>query len=146
MVPTEQYQLLIDKIGVEASININTDGNNQAKYDKALESGVAHLKGSALPGSSGNVFIFGHSSYYANKPGNYKQVFAKLNDLGIGDLITIRSQSVSYVYKISNKRTVKASDVSVADQNFALKQITLMTCWPIGSTAERLVAVGELVE
>ena len=143
---SESHQLLIEKINVSVPIIINTDGNNKEEYDKALENGIAHLKGSALPGKNGNVFIFGHSSYYPEKPGNYKQVFAKLNDLVPGDIFEIQSVDARYIYKILNKKIVEPNDVSVANQNNALKQITLMTCWPVGSTAQRLVVVGELVE
>lgn len=44
---------------------------------------------------------------------------------------------------MTDKRVVASSDVEVADQNYRLKQITLMTCWPINSTAKRLIVVGE---
>jgi len=142
----ENYQLVINKINTSAPILINVDGNNKDAYNKALENGVAHLKGSALPGRSGNVFIFGHSSYYENQPGNYKQVFAKLNDLAPGDIIEIQANSTRFVYKVLDKKIIEPNDVSVANQNYNLKQLTLMTCWPVGSTAQRLVIIGELVE
>lgn len=142
----DNYQLIISKINITTQISINADGNNKDEYNKALENGVAHLKGSALPGKSGNVFIFGHSSYYEDRPGNYKQIFAKLNDLVPGDIIEIQSRNARYIYKILDKKIVEPNDVSIANQNYNLKQITLMTCWPVGSTAQRLVVVGELVE
>ncbi len=140
------YNLLITAISLSAPISISVDGNNKEEYNKALENGVAHLKGSALPGKNGNAFIFGHSSFGADKPGNYKEVFVKLNDLNIGDIIDIQSPDIAYKYKVTDKKTVAANDVTVAKQNMALKQITLMTCWPIGSTKERLVIIGELIE
>jgi len=140
------YNLLLTKIGVSVPIITNVDGNNQEEYNKALENGVAQLRGSALPGKNGNSFIFGHSSYYENKPGNYKQIFAELNDLIPGDLIEVQSGEANFVYRITNKKVVEPSDVSVAAQNVDLTQITLMTCWPIGSTAQRLIVVGELIQ
>ena len=136
------YSLVIDKIGVSAPIIINVDGNDKEAYNKALEGGVAHLLGSALPGKVGNVFIFGHSSYYAWKPGDYKEIFKKLNDLDVGDQIIINSNLSSYIYKVSDKQVVGTNDVSVANQNFNEKKLTLMTCWPIGSTDKRLVVIA----
>lgn len=143
---TVSYNLFISKISVSAPISISIDGNNKDEYNKALENGVAHLKGSAMPGKNGNVFIFGHSSFGTDKPGNYKEIFAKLNDLNLGEIIEVQSPELNYKYKISDKKVVATNDVTVAKQNMAIKQITLMTCWPIGSAKERLVIIGELIE
>ncbi len=139
------YILSIEKINLSAPITLDVDGNNKDAYNKALENGVAQLKGSAHPGQTGNAFVFGHSSYNSDKPGNYKEVFAKLNDLNLGDIIEIQSNIV-YRYQIKDKRVVSAEDVTVAAQNYAIKQLTLMTCWPIGTNKERLIVVGELLE
>lgn len=142
----EGYNLLIPKISVTAPIIINVDGNNKDEYNKALENGVAQLKGSALPGRNGNAFVFGHSSYLADKPGNYKEIFKNMNDLNPGDLFEVQSKSARYVYRITNKKVVEPNDVSVAEQNVSIKQMTLMTCWPVGTTKQRMIVVGELVE
>lgn len=145
--PSSQDPILISKkINLSVPIKMNIDGNNAKSYNNALENGVAHLMGSASPGKYGNVFIFGHSSYDAEKPGRYKEVFSKLNELVNGDLLEIQNQNALYLYKVVDKKIVKPDDVSVAGQNLSLKQLTLMTCWPIGSTEKRLVVVGELVE
>lgn len=143
---SSNYTLIIGKIGVSAPIMINTDGNDKEKYNKALEDGVAHLQGSALPGKNGNSFIFGHSSYYADKPGNFKEVFSKLNDLATGDQIEVQSEAGRFVYTITEKKVVEPTDVAVAAQDPAIKKITIMTCWPIGTTKQRLVVAGELTE
>lgn len=140
----ENYNLKIDKIALDAPIIINVDGNNKDAYNKALEGGVAHLLGSALPGKAGNAFIFGHSSFYAWKPGNYKEIFKNLNDVEIGDTIIITSNSSTYKYLVRDKQIVTPDDVSVANQNYNEKKLTLMTCWPVGSDAKRLVIVGLL--
>ena len=68
----ENFVLNIEKLKITAPIILNVNGNNKETYNKALEGGVAHLTDSALPGKLGNTFIFGHSSFYAWKPGNYK--------------------------------------------------------------------------
>jgi sortase A len=149
--PEEQQKnqsplIISSKINLSAPIMLEVNGNNNNEYQSALEKGVAHLKGSALPGKSGNVFIFGHSSFDAEKAGQYKEVFAKLDELVNGDLIEIQSSEARYTYKVVEKKIVNSNDVSIAGQNYSLKQLTLMTCWPIGSTEKRLVVVGELVE
>lgn len=140
------YVLKIDKINLSAPIIINVDGNNKETYNQALEGGVAHLLGSALPGKEGNPFIFGHSSYYAWKPGGYKEIFKNLNDVEVGDTVVISSNLYNYLYEVSDKKIVSPNEVSVADQNYKEKKITLMTCWPIGQDTERLVIVALLQE
>lgn len=141
-----QYNLIIDNLKISAPVIMNVDGNNSEEYNKALENGVAHLKGSALFGKSGNVFIFGHSSHQIDSSGNYKEIFAKLGEIKIGDIIEIQGQEARYVYSVKDKVVVESNDVSVASQNFNLKQLTLMTCWPIGTTEKRLVVISELLE
>jgi len=141
-----QYNLIIDNLGISAPVIMNIDGNNSDEYNNALENGVAHLKGSALFGKSGNVFIFGHSSHQMESSGNYKEIFAKLGEIKNGDIIEIQGQEARYIYSVKNKVVVEPNDVSVASQNLNLKQLTLMTCWPIGTTEKRLVVISELLE
>jgi LPXTG-site transpeptidase (sortase) family protein len=141
----DEFQLVIGKIGITSPITIDVDGANKQEYNSALQNGVAHLKGSALPGRFGNTFIFGHSSYYRDDPGEYKEIFAELNQMINGDLVEIHYGDNRYIYKIIGKKIVDPNDVYVANQNHTLKQLTLMTCWPIGTTDQRLVVVSELV-
>ncbi|OQB06361.1 MAG: Sortase family protein [bacterium ADurb.Bin212] len=138
--------IISSAIDLSAPITLDVNGSDINEYNSALEKGVAHLKGSALPGKNGNVFIFGHSSYDVEKAGQYKEVFAKLDQLANGDVVEIQSQEARYTYKVIDKKIVNPNDVSVAGQNFSLKQLTLMTCWPIGSTEKRLVVVAEIIE
>ena len=142
----ESYSLNIAEINIATPIIINVDGNNQEAYNKSLESGVAHLKGSSLPGKSGNPFIFGHSSYYPWKPGDYKEIFKDLDKLEIGDQIIISSNLFQYIYAVADKNIVSPDNVEVANQNFTENKLTLMTCWPIGSDAKRLIIVANLKE
>lgn len=93
------YRLVIDKIDVSAPIVINVDGSNKDEYDKSLENGVAHLKGSALPGHYGNVFIFAHSSYYIGQLDNYKQIFSKLDDMTVGDTFEITNGQTNIIIR-----------------------------------------------
>lgn len=141
-----QYNLIIDNLEISTPVIMNVDGNNSDEYNHALENGVAHLKGSALFGKPGNVFIFGHSSHQIESSGNYKEIFAKLGEMKNGDIVEIQGQEARYKYSVKNKVVVEPNDVSVASQNFNLKQLTLMTCWPIGTTEKRLVVISELLE
>lgn len=143
---SQDYLLILSEIDVSVPIILNVNGNDQQAYNKALEGGVAHLKGSAMPGRAGNVFIFGHSSYFPEEPGNYKEIFRELNNLNPGSIMEIQGSDARHIYRVTDKKIVGPSDVEVAAQNPNLRQLTIMTCWPLGTTEQRLVVVGELVE
>jgi sortase A len=136
--------LEIPDLKITAPIVLNVDGNNKESYMKALEGGIAHMKGTALPGNSGNGVIFGHSSYYEDQPGNYKSIFATLNNLSIGDPITVEKQGGNLNFIVFNKQIVDPDDVNVVNQNYSKKELTLITCWPINTTKQRLIVSAEL--
>lgn len=135
------YQLKIKKINIDAPIVLNMDGKDEETYNKALESGVAHMLGTALPGEEGNIVIFGHSSKPKKYIGNYGAVFANINDLSIGDILEINSTNrETFKYKIEQKLLVDGKDVSYI-QPTTDDRLTISTCWPIGSDKSRMILV-----
>lgn len=140
------YTLVIDKLKINAPIALNIDGNNKEAYMKALESGVAHLKKTAFPGEAGNSVIFGHSSYYIFKPGNFKSVFTKLDQLNIGDIISISSNNKKINYSVTEKKIVNPLDVYVVNQDKNEQILTLITCWPPKTIDKRYIVTAQLVK
>lgn len=120
-------------------------GELEADIQKALRNGVIHYPGTALPGDNGNVVITGHSSYYAWDSGRFKDVFALLHDVRVGDRIVIYFNQKKFVYEIANKKVVLPQDVDVL-QPTRQEQLTLITCTPIGTNLKRLILEGKLVE
>lgn len=110
-----------------------------------LKSGVVHYPGTALPGQIGNFFVTGHSSYYFWEHSKYKDIFALLPEVDIGDRVTIYYNQKKYVYDITDKKEVSPSNTEVLKQTND-KRITLMTCVPVGTDLNRLILVGTLVE
>ncbi len=116
-------------------------------FMEELEDGIVRYPGSALPGEAGNSFIFGHSSNFPWLPGDYNEVFALLDRVVYNDEIIVYYDQKKYTYKVREKRVVRPGDTSVLrNQNKDRKLITLMTCWPIWTTTNRLLVIGELVE
>lgn len=138
----EGFWLIIDKISVRAPVIADVDPSDENVYQKALENGAVHSKGNVHPGEKGNCFIFGHSSYYENKPGNYKTIFSCLPDLTSGDKITIYYNEKEYNYVVSYTKIVDPSDVNVI-KNTLEERLTLMTCWPLGTDKQRFVVVAK---
>jgi sortase A len=136
------FHLLIPSLNISAPIIADVDGNDQAAYDKALQGGVAQYKGTAKPGEGGNIFIFGHSSYYWWDPGQYKEIFKNLEDIRVGDDISIWYQKKEYKYKVASTEVVDPTDVSVLEPT-KTEQLTLMTCVPPGTAEKRLIVIAK---
>ena len=116
-------------------------------FMEELRKGVVRYPGTARPGEVGNVFIFGHSSNYPWVKSEYNQVFALLDTLKNGDDIVIFYGQKKYTYRITDRATVKPGDMDVlASRDPKKKELAIMTCWPIGTTLERIILFGELVE
>lgn len=146
-------RLVIPKLGKNVPI-VEVPDRNLIKQDwKALEKeiqdglleGVVHYPGTAAPGTKGNFFVTGHSSFYAWAHSKYKDVFALLPELEVGDRVTAYYDQRKYTYQIESKTVVSPSDTSplkaTPDQ-----RITIMTCVPVGTDLNRLILVGKLVE
>lgn len=131
----------ISKIGVKAPITANVNGDNKTEYNNSLKNGLAHYKGTKLPGEGSNIFIFGHSSSDVDS-GPYSKIFAKLNDVVVGDTITVYYKTKKYEYTVSEKKIVAADDLSPLNLT-ETEQLTLMTCWPMGTKDKRLIVIAK---
>lgn len=133
-------------IGVK---NENLVGRQWEKLEKdiqnSLRNGVIHYPGTALPGENSNVVLTGHSSYYAWDPGRFKDVFALLHDVQLGDRIVIYSNQRKFVYEVDRIKTVFPKDVDVLGRT-PNERLTLITCTPIGTNLKRLIVEAKLVE
>jgi sortase A len=138
------FNIYIPKINANAPVVKNVNPNISEIYQSALSQGVAHALGSALPNQPGNTFIFAHSAgnwYQANR---YNAVFYLLNKLVVGDEIILTYLGNPRRYLVSKSQIVSASDLSyMAPSKTDL--LTLMTCWPPGTTLKRLIVVAKPV-
>lgn len=141
----QDFHLIIPVINIDAPIIADVDGANKNLYFKALENGVAQLKGSAKPGMGSNIFIFGHSSFYAKSPGNYKEIFSNLENVGKNDEIIVWYKNKEHRYKVTETKIVKPSQVDVLKPT-KNEQLTLMTCVPPGTTINRLIVIAQPLE
>lgn len=149
-----ENRLIIPKIGKNVPIVIPSmdalmrEDWKQFEEDiqAALHHGVVHYPGSARPGQAGNFFVTGHSSYYPWDDGRFKDVFARLSELDIGDTYSVYYGGDLHSYKITEKKEVRPSDTSVLDQPGNKRLSTLMTCTPLGTTLRRLILVAEEID
>jgi len=139
-----EFGIKIDKIDVLAPVILEVDGADKEKYMAELEKGVAHFKGTFLPSEGSNIFIFGHSSTTSGR-GPFAKIFARLGELERGDKITVFYQDTEYVYSVFEKKVVEKTELGVLDPTRE-EQLTLMTCWPVGTIDKRLIIKSSLIE
>jgi LPXTG-site transpeptidase (sortase) family protein len=145
-------RIIISRLGIHAPIKLpeNVDlkkGNWDQIEDQiqdALRDGVVRFPGTAEPGKYGNAFLVGHSSYYPFLPGKYKDIFALLPEIEIGDEIEIWQNQKKFIFRVSEKKEVKPNNIDVLRQTND-QRITLMTCTPLGTTLRRLIVTAKLV-
>ncbi len=149
-----ENRLVIPKLGKNIPIAIPAMDSlireDWVQFEKdiqhSLRDGVVHYPGTARPGQAGNFFVTGHSSYYPWDPGKYKDVFARLHELEPGDTYSVYYGGDLHAYRVTDKKEVRPTDVSVLDQPTDARIATLMTCTPIGTTLRRLVIIAQEID
>ncbi|HSW89936.1 MAG TPA: sortase [Patescibacteria group bacterium] len=151
IIPAEkQFQIQIPKIGVDSRVIANVDPSDETAYAAALKQGVAHAMGTDLPGvedaHTKTVYIFGHST---NAPWNiskYNALFYNLKDLSAGDFIRVWFWGKEYDYSVTDRKILAADDVSYLQPQTEKDQLVLQTCWPPGTSLNRLIVVAQPVK
>ncbi len=141
----QEFRIIIPKIDLSSKILSNIDPYNKEEYLAALGQGVAQAKGSALPGNIGNIFLFAHST---NSPfTSYNNaVFYLINKLTSGDEIYLSYQGQKYKYLVTETKIIDPSEVKYLQNSERKQSLTLMTCWPPGTTWKRLLVISHLVQ
>ncbi|MEV4291840.1 class E sortase [Nonomuraea bangladeshensis] len=111
-----------------------------------LRKGPGHYPGSALPGQIGNFVVSGHRTTYAAP-------FNRLDELERGDEIVVDAREARYTYRVTSQDVVEPDEVDVLapvpgkpDIRPIRAYITLSTCHPEYSAAQRLIVYGVLKE
>ena len=137
----------ISSVGIkDIKISPNVESSDEKIYNKYLKSGVAHFKGTPLPGDGGNSFIYGHSavdSFFRNHKNLPETIFSRLNSIDIGQDVVITKDKETFTYVVRNKKIVAPDDFSILRTHNNKETVTLMTCWPLGIGTKRLVVVAE---
>ena len=122
--------LTIDRLGVTVPV---LEGTSEV----ALNRGVGHIEGTALPGEPGNVAITGHRDGF----------FRPLKDIARGDVISLEHDGGVDHYVVSGMKIVSPSDVSVLAPTDK-STLTLVTCYPfyfIGPASKRFIVSATLL-
>jgi len=137
------FSLIIPEIGVNAKVENSVDLANKKIYQAILKTGVAHAKGTALPGKSGTIYIFGHSTDYPWNVTHYNAYFYPLKYLNKGEEIIIIYQGKNFLYQVEEKKVVEADELNYLASTDKEERLVLQTCWPPGTTWKRLIVVAK---
>lgn len=140
-------KLIIPKINVDVPVvyDVTPDYDSQMK---AMENGVAYFGipgASSKPGQVGNTVLSGHSSNDILDKGDYKFIFARLDQLENGDSIYLNYEGKRYTYTVTNKKVVTPTDVNALVYETNKPELTLITCTPLGTSLNRLLITAEQV-
>jgi LPXTG-site transpeptidase (sortase) family protein len=137
----------IESVGIkEIKIASNVESSNEAVYNQYLKNGVAHFKGTPLPGDGGNSFIYGHSaveSFFSRHRDLPETIFSRLNDIDIGQKVVVNRDEKVLEYIVRNKKIVEPDDFAILQPVQNKETVTLMTCWPLGLGTKRLIVIAE---
>lgn len=104
--------------------------------------GIGHYPGTEMPGEVGNFALAGHRTTFG-KP------FADIASLRVGDAIVVETEEGWFTYRFRTLEYVQPDEVDVLldvpqapDVPANERYITLTTCSPRYSLAERIVAYG----
>jgi len=143
-------RIILPRLGTNVPVKNVSDKNlftqdwNGLEKDiqEALLDGVVHYPGTPTPNQSGNVVFTGHSSYYPWNPGRYKDVFAVLHNVVLGDEIIVFHKQKKYVYQVTQLEKIYPEEVQVLG-DAGDDRLTLITCTPIGTNIKRLIVTAK---
>lgn len=122
--------LKIPKIGVDEVVG-------EGVGVEELKAGPGHYPGTAMPGEVGNSAIAGHRTTYGAP-------FNRLDELDVGDPIEVTTLNGVFQYEVMEEKIVSPDEVSVLDDT-PDGRLTLTTCNPKYSAAQRLIIVARLI-
>jgi LPXTG-site transpeptidase (sortase) family protein len=151
-ITTLENRIIIPRIGKNVPLidvkNRTISWQNELNdiFMDELKNGVVRYPGSAKPGDIWTTFIFWHSSNFPWMKWDYNDVFATLDNIVYWDEIIVYYEQKKYTYIIREKHVITPGDVSVLKRKKGINEISIMTCWPIWTTLNRLIVTWELVE
>ena len=137
-----KFGLYIPKIKSNASVVADVNPYNEKEYVKALETGIAHAKGTVTPNKEGNVFLFAHSAVNFYERNKYHVYFYLLNELKKDDEIFVSYNGIIYKYRVEEVKIVNRDEVKYLSKYSDQDTLTLMTCYPAGTDWKRTIVIA----
>ncbi len=124
----------------------NPDTVDVATLDNLLLKGAVRYPTSAKLGETGNVVLFGHSSYLPVVGNQAYKTFNGIQKLVAGDVVTVSSAGTSYTYRVRSMTKESTTDAVGIPLSVTGRVLTLSTCDSFGAKTDRFVVVADFVE
>ena len=111
---------------------------------RTLQVGVVRYPNGVTPGERGVVVIAGHSTGEPWK-GPYRFAFLHTRKLRSGDVIDVDHNGSRYTYRVTGQRLVSPRQTPFLDSAADRPRLSIISCWPLWTTQQRLVVDAELV-
>lgn len=131
--PVKENVLVIPKIQVDAGIF-------EGDADETLHLGIWRRPNGSTPLSGGNTILTAHRMTFINGP----NTFYHLDKLAAGDDVFVIWEEREFHYSVTETKIVEDTATYIENPSDESK-LTLYTCHPLNSSANRLVVVAELV-
>lgn len=150
----EKWSLEIPEISVSSTVYLPSRRYWDKQQWKLLEEqmqigmnqGLVAYPHSVDPGERGALFIAGHSSPPDERArlSSFGDIFAELPELSVGASIFLTSSTRKFEYVVERTQIVSPDQTELLAQGFRGSQLTLITCFPVGTTKDRYVVVAKL--
>lgn len=134
----------IPAINLSATIANPTTTNIEA-LDGLLLKGAVRYPTSAKLGETGNVVLFGHSSYLPVVLNPAYKTFNGIQKLVAGDVVTISASGTAYSYRVRSVAKESADSAGIL-LSVTGRVLTLATCDSFGKKSDRFVVTADFVE
>nr|WP_300005686.1 class D sortase [Tissierella sp.] len=121
----------IEKIDLKLPILTGASQNN-------LKSAIGSIKNTGEMGRVGNYSLAGHRNLTRGRN------FNRLDEVVKGDIIEVNNGKERFKYRVTQKLYVKPNETNVLKSDGDSREITLVTCHPLGSSEQRLIIKGKI--
>ncbi len=135
----------IEALTVGLSVKISNPASaDNATLDDYLKKGGIRYPGSQGLGIGRNTLLMGHSTSFKVVNNQAYKAFNGVKLLKVGDIVTVRSLTTAYHYRVTSNIMAKNSEVYV-DFEQAKNMITLVTCNVLGAKEDRYIVTAEFM-
>ena len=137
----EPVRVVARDIGLDAAV-VNPATTSVEILDQALEDGAVRYPTSAVLGEEGTMLLFGHSSYLPVVYHQYYKIFNGIQNLKVGQTVSVYSQGLDYRYTVREVYLANA-DEDVIELTQTGKHLVLITCNSFATKSARFVVKAE---
>jgi len=146
-------RLVIPSIWLDVPLISNTHKDYgdfvDGDFDSELREWVVKYPSTPVPGQQGNTMFFGHTSQERWERNPYGTVFSNLPKLQAWDEIQVVYDGELHTYKVLETVVRRPRDVEAEFQKRQAMDkdiLTLMWCYPLGTTKQRMMVMAERID